>query len=228
MTPYTPTDLPPTFERSELIKASPSGPGPGTITKTTHKHTHTHTSISLGRRPGRGQAEYPTGTPNVATVSIAARKTDQRSDMLAPRLELPMVSRPRHSSETFWATDEVGRQRRLLGGEPKLPSASGVKSRDAPSNCAISSYVSSWGGDIVGANRTQWMGAHIPTVIRTLGEAISHVHAKDIRINDWVATRDVCWTPCPSPNPVQQSVAPWCCCRLSFVLFGHATATANS
>jgi sugar phosphate isomerase/epimerase len=63
------------------------------------------------------------------------------------------------------------------------------------------------GGDVVGANldpsHLMWMGAHIPTVIRTLGEVIFHVHAKDIRINDWVATRDVCWTPCPSPNPVR-------------------------
>ena len=35
-----------------------------------------------------------------------------------------------------------------------------------------------------------WMGADISTVIRTLGDAIFHVHAKDIRINDWIAARD--------------------------------------
>lgn len=50
------------------------------------------------------------------------------------------------------------------------------------------------GGDVVGANldpsHLMWMGADIPTVIRSLGEAIFHVHAKDIRINDWVSTRD--------------------------------------
>jgi sugar phosphate isomerase/epimerase len=37
-------------------------------------------------------------------------------------------------------------------------------------------------GDVVGAD--------IPTVIRTLGDAIFHVHAKDIRTNDWIAARD--------------------------------------
>ncbi len=50
------------------------------------------------------------------------------------------------------------------------------------------------GGDVVGANldpsHLMWMGADIPTVIRTLGDAIFHVHAKDIRINDWIAARD--------------------------------------
>ena len=35
-----------------------------------------------------------------------------------------------------------------------------------------------------------WMGADIPTVITTLGDAIFHVHAKDIRINEWVSMRD--------------------------------------
>jgi sugar phosphate isomerase/epimerase len=48
--------------------------------------------------------------------------------------------------------------------------------------------------DVVGANldpsHLMWMGADIPTVIRTLGPAIFHVHAKDIRINDWIAARD--------------------------------------
>jgi sugar phosphate isomerase/epimerase len=29
-----------------------------------------------------------------------------------------------------------------------------------------------------------------PTVIRTPGQAIFHVHAKDIRINEWISTRD--------------------------------------
>jgi sugar phosphate isomerase/epimerase len=50
------------------------------------------------------------------------------------------------------------------------------------------------GADVVGANldpsHLMWMGADIPTVIRSLGGAIFHVHAKDIRINDWVAGRD--------------------------------------
>jgi sugar phosphate isomerase/epimerase len=50
------------------------------------------------------------------------------------------------------------------------------------------------GGDVVGANldpsHLMWMGADIPTVIRTLGEAIFHVHAKDVRINRWVSDRD--------------------------------------
>ncbi len=50
------------------------------------------------------------------------------------------------------------------------------------------------GGDVVGANldpsHLMWMGADIPTVIRTLGTAIFHVHAKDIRVNDWIAARD--------------------------------------
>jgi sugar phosphate isomerase/epimerase len=50
------------------------------------------------------------------------------------------------------------------------------------------------GGDVVGANldpsHLMWMGADIPTVIRTLGEAIFHVHAKDIRINEWISARD--------------------------------------
>src|SRR6185312_5105919 len=50
------------------------------------------------------------------------------------------------------------------------------------------------GGDVVGANldpsHLMWMGADIPTVIRTLGEAIFHVHAKDIRVNDWISARD--------------------------------------
>jgi sugar phosphate isomerase/epimerase len=48
--------------------------------------------------------------------------------------------------------------------------------------------------DVVGANldpsHLMWMGADIPTVIRTLGTAIFHVHAKDIRVNDWIAARD--------------------------------------
>ena len=46
--------------------------------------------------------------------------------------------------------------------------------------------------DVVGANldpsHLMWMGADIPTVIRTLGDAILHVHAKDIR--NWVSARD--------------------------------------
>jgi sugar phosphate isomerase/epimerase len=53
---------------------------------------------------------------------------------------------------------------------------------------------SSGAGDVVGANldpsHLMWMGADIPTVIRTLGEAIFHVHAKDIRVNDWISARD--------------------------------------
>jgi sugar phosphate isomerase/epimerase len=50
------------------------------------------------------------------------------------------------------------------------------------------------GSDVVGANldpsHLMWMGADIPTVVRTLGTAIFHVHAKDIRVNDWIAARD--------------------------------------
>ena len=50
------------------------------------------------------------------------------------------------------------------------------------------------GADVVGANldpwHLMWMGADIPTVIRTLDEAIFHVHAKDIRINNWISARD--------------------------------------
>jgi sugar phosphate isomerase/epimerase len=63
------------------------------------------------------------------------------------------------------------------------------------------------GGDVVGANldpsHLMWMGAHIPTVIRSLGEAIFHVHAKDIRINDWISTRDGLLDTVRSPNPVR-------------------------
>lgn len=50
------------------------------------------------------------------------------------------------------------------------------------------------GDDVVGANldpsHLMWMGADIPTVIRTLGKAIIHVHAKDMRINPVIANRD--------------------------------------
>jgi hypothetical protein len=50
------------------------------------------------------------------------------------------------------------------------------------------------GGDIVGAkldpSHLMSMGADIPTVIRTLGDAIFHVHAKGIHINDWISARD--------------------------------------
>jgi sugar phosphate isomerase/epimerase len=50
------------------------------------------------------------------------------------------------------------------------------------------------GGDVVGANldpsHLMWMGADIPTVIQSLGSAIFHVHAKDIRINKQQAARD--------------------------------------
>jgi sugar phosphate isomerase/epimerase len=50
------------------------------------------------------------------------------------------------------------------------------------------------GGGVVGANldpsHLMWMGADIPTVIRTLGEAIFHVHAKDIRVNECISARD--------------------------------------
>jgi sugar phosphate isomerase/epimerase len=35
-----------------------------------------------------------------------------------------------------------------------------------------------------------WMGADIPTVIRALGSAIFHVHAKDIRVQKPHADRD--------------------------------------
>jgi sugar phosphate isomerase/epimerase len=50
------------------------------------------------------------------------------------------------------------------------------------------------GDDVVGANldpsHLMWMGADIPTVIRALGPAIFHVHAKDIRVNRPQANRD--------------------------------------
>jgi sugar phosphate isomerase/epimerase len=50
------------------------------------------------------------------------------------------------------------------------------------------------GEDVVGANldpsHLMGMGADIPTVIRTLGESIFHVHAKDTRINTAVTARD--------------------------------------
>jgi sugar phosphate isomerase/epimerase len=50
------------------------------------------------------------------------------------------------------------------------------------------------GDDVVGANldpsHLMWMGADIPTVIRALGSAIYHVHAKDIRVDRPNAHRD--------------------------------------
>jgi sugar phosphate isomerase/epimerase len=50
------------------------------------------------------------------------------------------------------------------------------------------------GDDVVGANldpsHLMWMGADIPTVIRSLGSAIYHVHAKDIRVERPHADRD--------------------------------------
>jgi sugar phosphate isomerase/epimerase len=61
------------------------------------------------------------------------------------------------------------------------------------------------GGDVVGANldpsHLMWMGADIPTVIRTLGEAIFHVHAKDVRINRWVADHDGVLDTVPHTDP---------------------------
>jgi hypothetical protein len=54
--------------------------------------------------------------------------------------------------------------------------------------------IESAGEDVVGANLDPshliGMGADIPTVIRTLGESIFHVHAKDARINTVVTARD--------------------------------------
>jgi sugar phosphate isomerase/epimerase len=48
--------------------------------------------------------------------------------------------------------------------------------------------------EVVGANldpsHLMWMGADIPSVIRTLGSSIFHVHAKDIRINRWISDRN--------------------------------------
>jgi sugar phosphate isomerase/epimerase len=50
------------------------------------------------------------------------------------------------------------------------------------------------GDDVVGANldpsHLMWMGADIPTVIHTLGRAIFHVHAKDIKVQRPQANRD--------------------------------------
>jgi sugar phosphate isomerase/epimerase len=54
--------------------------------------------------------------------------------------------------------------------------------------------IESVGEDVVGANldpsHLMGMGADIPAVIRTLGESIFHVHAKDTRINTVVTARD--------------------------------------
>jgi sugar phosphate isomerase/epimerase len=50
------------------------------------------------------------------------------------------------------------------------------------------------GADVVGANldpsHLMGMGADIPSVIRALGASIYHVHAKDLRVNGPVASRD--------------------------------------
>lgn len=50
------------------------------------------------------------------------------------------------------------------------------------------------GSDVVGANldpsHLMWMGADIPSVIRALAGSIFHVHAKDVRVNRWIADRD--------------------------------------
>jgi sugar phosphate isomerase/epimerase len=60
-------------------------------------------------------------------------------------------------------------------------------------------------GNVVGANldpsHLMWMGADIPTVIRSLGKAIFHVHAKDIRVNDWIAGRDGLLDTVPITDP---------------------------
>jgi sugar phosphate isomerase/epimerase len=73
------------------------------------------------------------------------------------------------------------------------------------STSTVQRLIDATGGDVVGANldpsHLMWMGAHIPTVIRTLGEAIFHVHAKDIRINDWVANRDGLLDTAPLSQP---------------------------
>jgi sugar phosphate isomerase/epimerase len=62
------------------------------------------------------------------------------------------------------------------------------------STSTMQRLIEATGGDVVGANldpsHLMWMGADIPTVIRTLGEAIFHVHAKDVRINRWISDRD--------------------------------------
>jgi sugar phosphate isomerase/epimerase len=54
--------------------------------------------------------------------------------------------------------------------------------------------IESAGEDVVGANldpsHLMGMGADIPTVIRTLGESIFHVHAKDTRLNTVITARD--------------------------------------
>jgi sugar phosphate isomerase/epimerase len=54
--------------------------------------------------------------------------------------------------------------------------------------------IESVGDEVVGANldpsHLMGMGADIPTVIRTLGAAIFHVHAKDTRVNTVVTARD--------------------------------------
>ena len=82
--------------------------------------------IDIGARLGRGRRNTDGYAQHRASRQHGGTKpTNDRMCSRHAYAHLPMVSRPRHSSETFWATDEVGRQRRLLGGEPKLPSASG-------------------------------------------------------------------------------------------------------
>ncbi|MFC0450147.1 sugar phosphate isomerase/epimerase family protein [Rhodococcus jostii] len=69
--------------------------------------------------------------------------------------------------------------------------------------------IESVGDDVVGANldpsHLMWMGADIPTVIRTLGKSIFHVHAKDIRINTWAAQRDGLLDTVPLTDPLERA-----------------------
>lgn len=61
------------------------------------------------------------------------------------------------------------------------------------------------GEDVVGANidpsHLMWMGADIPTVIRSLGSAIFHVHAKDVRVNKPEACRNGLLDTTPLTDP---------------------------
>jgi hypothetical protein len=77
---------------------------------------------------------------------------------------------------------------------PRASVREGVGGQLVYSTSSMLRLIEATGGDIVGANldpsHLMWMGADIPTVIRTLGDAIFHVYAKDIRINDWISARD--------------------------------------
>src|SRR6478736_4764418 len=90
-----------------------------------------------------------------------------------------------------------------------LPGAHGGSSPNWVTTSTMLRLIEATGGDVVGANldpsHLMWMGADIPTVIRTLGEAIFHVHAKDIRINDWISSRDGLLDTVPITEPAARA-----------------------